>query len=54
MRARSAISGGTRTSYLKSRKASRSLGSVIIFMNTHEASGLAGMKSTSGAAISSG
>ncbi len=43
-----ATSSGTRTSYLISRRASRSFGSVIIFMNTHEASALAGMNSTSG------
>jgi hypothetical protein len=50
-RARAAISSGTRTSYSVLRNESRSLGRVIIFMYLQEASGLAGMKSTSGAAI---
>jgi len=53
-RANSAISGGTRTSYFMSRSESRSFSSVIIFMYTQLASGLAGMNFTSGAAISSG
>ena len=53
-RARAAMSSGTRTSNFISRSASRSLGSVIIFMYWQEASALAGMNSTSGAAICSG
>ena len=53
-RARRATSSGTRTSNLPSRSESHSLGSVIIFMYLHDASGLAGMKSISGAAIRSG
>ncbi len=53
-RALAAMSSGTRTSNFMSRSASRSLGSVIIFMYLHDASAFAGMKSTSGAAIRSG
>jgi len=53
-RALAAVSGSTLTSKFPSRSASRSFGNVIIFMNTQEASALAGMNSTSGAAIRSG
>ncbi len=53
-RARAAIVLGHPHLVLLSRSASRSLGSVIIFMYTQEASALAGMNSTSGAAICSG
>ena len=53
-RAFAAVSASTRTSYFPSRSASRRFGSVIIFMNLHDASALAGMKSTSGAAICKG
>src|SRR3954470_7980568 len=54
MRARSALSGRTRTPPGRSRRQSRSFGSVIIFMQRHDAASLAAMKSTSGAAIRSG
>ena len=51
---RRAISAGTLTSVTPSRRHSRSLGRVIIFMYRHEAASLAATKSTSGAAWRSG
>ena len=50
VRARSATASGTLTAGAPSRSASRSLGSVIIFMNRQLAASLAAMKSTPGAA----
>ena len=54
MRARAAISGETRTSYLRSRSESRSLGRVIIFMYSQTAVGLTGMKRFAGFCLRSG